>query len=147
MRGAALGNLLGGDEGCGLQQVLSALEIGRINIAARAVGVAQARLRRGAALRAGSGRRSGSPIGEFQAIQLKIADMATKIQAARLLTYWAADRRRSAARAAAPTWSRAWPRFTRPRWPSSARSARCRSTAPTVIHASSWSSGYTATRR
>jgi alkylation response protein AidB-like acyl-CoA dehydrogenase len=83
--------LLGGEEGRGLQQVLSALEIGRINIAARAVGVAQAAYDQ--ALRyAGEREAFGHPIGEFQAIQLKIADMATKIQAARLLTYWAADR-------------------------------------------------------
>ncbi len=83
--------LLGGEEGRGLQQVLSALEIGRINIAARAVGVAQAAYDR--ALRyAGEREAFGHRIGEFQAIQLKIADMATKIQAARLLTYWAADR-------------------------------------------------------
>ena len=83
--------LLGGEEGRGLQQVLSALEIGRINIAARAVGVAQAAYDE--ALRyAGQREAFGHPIGEFQAIQLKIADMATKIQAARLLTYWAADR-------------------------------------------------------
>jgi alkylation response protein AidB-like acyl-CoA dehydrogenase len=83
--------LLGGEEGRGLQQVLSALEIGRINIAARAVGVAQAAYDQ--ALRyAGQREAFGRPIADFQAIQLKIADMATKIQAARLLTYWAADR-------------------------------------------------------
>ena len=90
--------LLGGEEGRGLQQVLSALEIGRVNIAARAVGVAQAACDE--ALRyAGQREAFGHPIGEFQAIQLKIADMATKIQAARLLTYWAADRRGKAGRA------------------------------------------------
>jgi alkylation response protein AidB-like acyl-CoA dehydrogenase len=90
--------LLGGEEGRGLQQVLSALEIGRINIAARAVGVAQAAYDQ--ALRyAGEREAFGHPIGEFQAIQLKIADMATKIQAARLLTYWAAGRADSAGRA------------------------------------------------
>jgi alkylation response protein AidB-like acyl-CoA dehydrogenase len=48
-----------------------------------------------------SGQREafGHPIGEFQAIQIKIADMATRIQAARLLTCWAADRRDKAGRA------------------------------------------------
>ncbi len=82
-------NLLGGDEGRGLQQILGGLEIGRINIAARAVGVAQAAYE--AALGYARERRAfGRPIAEFQAIQLKIADMATEIQAARLLTYWAA---------------------------------------------------------
>ncbi len=82
-------NLLGGEEGRGLQQALSALEFGRVNIAGRAVGVAQACLDR--ALAYASQRHAfGRPIGEFQAIQLKLADMATEVQAARLLTYWAA---------------------------------------------------------
>ncbi len=82
-------NLLGGEEGRGLQQVLGGLEIGRINIAARAVGVAQAAY--DAALGYAREREAfGQPIAGFQAIQLKLADMATEIQAARLLTYWAA---------------------------------------------------------
>jgi alkylation response protein AidB-like acyl-CoA dehydrogenase len=84
-------NLLGGVEGRGLQQVLNALEIGRINVASRAVGVAQAAY--DAALRYARDRHAfGQPIANFQAIQLKLADMATEIQAARLLTYWAAAR-------------------------------------------------------
>ncbi|GLW11775.1 isovaleryl-CoA dehydrogenase [Microtetraspora sp. NBRC 13810] len=86
-----VGDLLGGAEGRGMQQVLSALELGRINIAARAVGVSQCAY--DAALAYARERRAfGRPIAEFQAIQLKLADMATDIQAARLLTYWAADR-------------------------------------------------------
>ncbi|MGI8329500.1 acyl-CoA dehydrogenase family protein [Actinomadura scrupuli] len=84
-------NLLGGAEGRGLQQVLGGLEMGRINIAARAVGVAQAAYE--AALGYSRDREAfGRPIADFQAIQLKLADMATEIQAARLLTYWAAAR-------------------------------------------------------
>ena len=84
-------DLLGGVEGRGLQQVLSGLEAGRINIAARAVGIAQAALE--AALAYAKERRAfGQPIAEFQAIQLKLADMATEVQAARLLTWWAASR-------------------------------------------------------
>jgi alkylation response protein AidB-like acyl-CoA dehydrogenase len=83
-------NLLGGVEGRGLQQALSALEVGRINIAARAVGVAQAAF--DAALRYSKQREAfGQPISEFQAIQLKLADMATGVNAARLLTWWAAS--------------------------------------------------------
>jgi alkylation response protein AidB-like acyl-CoA dehydrogenase len=83
------GGLLGGEEGHGLQQILNGLEVGRINIAARAVGVAQAAYE--AALGYARERTAfGQPIANFQAIQLKIADMATEIQAARLLTYWAA---------------------------------------------------------
>lgn len=84
-------NLLGGVEGRGLQQALSALETGRVNIAARAVGVAQAAF--DAALEYSQERYAfGQPVIDFQAIQLKVADMATSLQAARLLTYWAASR-------------------------------------------------------
>ena len=82
-------NLLGGEEGHGLQQALSALEFGRVNIAARAVGVAQASLDRSLAY-AKERQAFGRPIAEFQAIQLKLADMATEVQAARLMTWWAA---------------------------------------------------------
>ena len=83
-------NLLGGTEGRGLQQVLAALEKGRINIAARAVGVAQEAYDQ--ALRYASQREAfGQPIAGFQAVQVKLADMAMKVQAARLLTYWAAS--------------------------------------------------------
>jgi len=81
--------LLGGAEGRGLQQVLAALETGRVNIAARAVGVAQEAYDQ--ALRyAGQREAFGQPISGFQAVQLKLADMAIKLQGARLMTYWAA---------------------------------------------------------
>jgi alkylation response protein AidB-like acyl-CoA dehydrogenase len=84
-------HLLGGTEGRGLQQVLAALEKGRINIAARAVGVAQEAYDQ--ALRyAGEREAFGQKIAGFQAVQLKLADMATRITAARLLTYRAAER-------------------------------------------------------
>jgi len=83
--------LLGGVEGRGLQQVLSALEIGRLNMAGRSVGVAQ-RAYDEALAYARQRTAFGQPIANFQAIQLKLADMATKLQAARLLTYWAASR-------------------------------------------------------
>ncbi len=83
------GNLVGGVEGRGFAQVMSGLEVGRINIAARAVGVAQAAFED--AIRYAQQRRTfGKPICEHQAIQLKLADMATKIEAARLLTRQAA---------------------------------------------------------
>ena len=82
-------NLIGGAEGHGFTQVMSGLEVGRINIAARAVGVAQAAFED--AIRYAQERRTfGKPICEHQAIQLKLADMATKIEAARLLTRQAA---------------------------------------------------------
>ena len=83
--------LLGGAEGHGLQQVLGALETGRINVAARAVGVAQEAYDQ--ALRyAGEREAFGQKIAQFQAVQLKLADMAMKLQAARLLVYWAASK-------------------------------------------------------
>ena len=83
-------NLLGGVEGTGLKQALSGLEIGRVNIAARSCGIAQAAF--DAALHYSGEREAfGQPINDFQAIQLKLADMATEIAAARLLTMWAAD--------------------------------------------------------
>ena len=86
-----VGNLLGGVEGRGMQQVLSGLESGRINIAARSVGIAQAAYE--AALEYAKNRHAfGQPISEFQAIQLKIATIATQTQAARLMTYWAASK-------------------------------------------------------
>jgi alkylation response protein AidB-like acyl-CoA dehydrogenase len=84
-------SLLGGTEGRGLQQVLAALETGRINVAARGVGVAQEAYDQ--ALRyAGEREAFGQKISGFQAVQLKLADMAMKVQAARLLVYWAAAR-------------------------------------------------------
>ena len=85
-------NLVGGEEGRGFQQVMSGLETGRINIAARAVGVATAAFE--ASIRYAQQREAfGVPISQHQAIQLKLADMATKIQAARLLTYEAAAKK------------------------------------------------------
>jgi alkylation response protein AidB-like acyl-CoA dehydrogenase len=85
-------SLVGGVEGKGFAQIMSALEAGRINVAARAVGVAQAAL--DASLRYARQRRTfGKPIAEHQAIQLKLADMATKVQAARLLTFDAATKK------------------------------------------------------
>jgi alkylation response protein AidB-like acyl-CoA dehydrogenase len=84
-------NLIG-DAGRGLAQILGVLEVGRINIAARATGVARAAL--DAALRYAQERSTfGKPIGEHQAIQLKLADMATRVEAARLLTRNAAERK------------------------------------------------------
>jgi alkylation response protein AidB-like acyl-CoA dehydrogenase len=83
-------NVLGGIEGKGLQQALSVLEFGRVNIAGRAVGVAQASLDQSIAY-ARERRAFGRKIVEFQAIQLKLADVATEVQAARLLTWWAAS--------------------------------------------------------
>ncbi|HWS45511.1 MAG TPA: acyl-CoA dehydrogenase family protein [Acidimicrobiia bacterium] len=87
-----------GDPGRGLSYILGALEVGRINIAARAVGVARAAF--DAALAYAQERRTmGKAIAEHQAIQMKLADMATKLEAARLLTRSAAERKQSGERA------------------------------------------------
>jgi alkylation response protein AidB-like acyl-CoA dehydrogenase len=83
--------LLGGVEGRGLQQALSSLETGRINIAARSVGIAQ-RAYDEALSYARERTAFGGPIGDFQAVQLRLAEIAVKLQAARLMTYWAASR-------------------------------------------------------
>ncbi len=83
--------LLGGNEGIGngLRWALTALEQGRINVAARGVGVAQAAY--DAALAYAKERETfGRPISQHQAIAFKLAEMATKLEAARLLTYEAA---------------------------------------------------------
>jgi alkylation response protein AidB-like acyl-CoA dehydrogenase len=83
--------LLGGVEGRGLQQALSSLETGRINIAARSVGIAQRAYDE--ALNYARDRQAfGQAIGEFQAVQMRLAEIAVRLQAARLMTYWAASR-------------------------------------------------------
>jgi len=82
-------DLLGGVEGRGMQAALGGLELGRINIAARGCGLASAALMdsvKYAQIR----KTFGKPISEHQAIQLKLGEMATRVQAARLLTYDAA---------------------------------------------------------
>jgi alkylation response protein AidB-like acyl-CoA dehydrogenase len=87
-------SVLGGEAGLGRGQhfILSALEVGRINIAARACGVARAAFE--AAIRYAQQRETfGKPIAQHQAIQEKLADMATKLEAARLLTRNAAERK------------------------------------------------------
>jgi alkylation response protein AidB-like acyl-CoA dehydrogenase len=81
--------LIGGVEGRGLQQILNGLELGRINVAARGVGVADAALKEAVAY-SQIRKTFGKPICQHQAIQLKLGDMATRLEAARLLTYAAA---------------------------------------------------------
>jgi alkylation response protein AidB-like acyl-CoA dehydrogenase len=83
-------NLIGGDEGQGFQQAVGGLELGRINVAARGVGVAAAALSE--ALKYAQQRETfGKPIAEHQAIQLKLGEMATRVEAARLLVMNAAE--------------------------------------------------------
>jgi short-chain 2-methylacyl-CoA dehydrogenase len=81
-------NLIG-PRGAGFRQFLHVLDIGRIGVAAMGVGLAQGALDQ--ALRYARERRAfGQPISKFQAISAKLADMATEIEAARLLVYKAA---------------------------------------------------------
>jgi alkylation response protein AidB-like acyl-CoA dehydrogenase len=85
-------NILGGEAAglnAGFSQMMDALEVGRVNVAARGVGVAQRALE--LALRYSQERKTfGKPIAQHQAIQFKLADMGTQTEAARLLTLRAA---------------------------------------------------------
>jgi alkylation response protein AidB-like acyl-CoA dehydrogenase len=93
-------NILGGEEagrGKGFAQMMDALELGRVNVAARGVGIAQRALE--LALRYSQERKTfGKPIAQHQAIQFKLADMATQVDAARLLTTRAARMKDSGVR-------------------------------------------------
>jgi len=81
--------LIGMAEGKGMQAALGGLELGRINIAARGCGLAAAALNDSVAY-SQTRHTFGKPIAQHQAIQLKLGEMATKLRAARLLTYDAA---------------------------------------------------------
>jgi alkylation response protein AidB-like acyl-CoA dehydrogenase len=83
-------NLIGGIEGRGFFQVAGGLELGRINVAARGVGIAEGALKL-ASEYAQLRKTFGKPICEHQAIQLKLGEMATRARAARLLTLDAAQ--------------------------------------------------------
>ena len=85
-------NLLGAEEGRGFYHIMSGLEVGRINVAARAVGVARMALEQ--AVKYAQHRETfGKPIAQHQAIQIKLANMATQIQAAHLIVMDAAKRK------------------------------------------------------
>lgn len=85
-------SLIGEAEGQGFKQVMSALEVGRINVAARAVGVARAAFE--SAIRYSQQRTTfGKPICQHQAVQLMLADMATRLEAAGLMVANAARKK------------------------------------------------------
>jgi alkylation response protein AidB-like acyl-CoA dehydrogenase len=91
-------NLLGGEEGEGFKQMMAAIELGRVNVAARGVGVAQRAFE--LSIEYAQQRHAfGVPIARHQAIQLKLADMATSITAARLMTQMAARKKDAGERA------------------------------------------------
>ena len=82
-------HLVGGEPGKGFYMAVGGLELGRINIAARSVGIARRALQEATAY-AQSRETFGKPIGQHQAIQLKLGEMATRARAAELLTLDAA---------------------------------------------------------
>jgi len=84
--------LIGGAEGHGFKHVMTGLEAERLNVAARGLGLARAAFEE--AIRYAQRRVTfGKPIAQHQAIQIKLADMATKIEASRLLIYSAAEKK------------------------------------------------------
>jgi alkylation response protein AidB-like acyl-CoA dehydrogenase len=91
-------SVLGGAENAGFAHFMAGVELGRVNIAARAVGIATRAFEE--AIRYAQEREAfGKPIAQHQAIQLKLAQMATKIEAARLLMMQAAERKDGGERA------------------------------------------------
>jgi alkylation response protein AidB-like acyl-CoA dehydrogenase len=86
------GNLIGGAEGRGFKQVMTGLEAERLNIAARGLGLARAAFEE--AIKYAQQRHTfGKPIAQHQTIQIKLAEMATRIEASRLLIYSAAAKK------------------------------------------------------
>jgi butyryl-CoA dehydrogenase len=93
-------SVLGGEEGIGsgFKYFMAAIELGRVNIAARATGIATAAFEN--SIRYAQQRHTfGRPIAHHQAIQLKLAEMATKIEASKLLMLSAAKKKDSGDRA------------------------------------------------
>jgi alkylation response protein AidB-like acyl-CoA dehydrogenase len=85
-------NLIGGEEGQGFKQVMTGLEAERLNVAARGLGVARAAFEE--AIKYAQQRQTfGKPIAQHQTIQIKLAEMATRIEASRLLIYSAAAKK------------------------------------------------------
>ena len=86
------GNLIGGQEGKGFYQIMGGLEVGRVNVAARCVGMARAALEE--SINYAQQRKTfGKSIAEHQAIQMKLAKMATQVQAAHLMVRHAAEKK------------------------------------------------------
>jgi alkylation response protein AidB-like acyl-CoA dehydrogenase len=85
-------NLIGGEEGQGFKQVMTGLEAERLNVAARGLGLARAAFEE--AIKYAQQRYTfGKPIAQHQTIQIKLAEMATRIEASRLLIYSAAAKK------------------------------------------------------
>jgi alkylation response protein AidB-like acyl-CoA dehydrogenase len=86
------GNLLGGEEGRGFHQVMDGIEVGRVNVAGRAVGLATRAFEEAIAY-AQERKTFGKPIAQHQMIQEKLAEMGTKLEAARLMMLSAAKKK------------------------------------------------------
>jgi alkylation response protein AidB-like acyl-CoA dehydrogenase len=85
-------SLLGTEEGQGFRQVLDGIEVGRVNVAARAVGLSTRAFEE--AIRYAQERKAfGKPISQHQAIQIHLAEMGTSLEAARLMLYSAAEKK------------------------------------------------------
>ena len=90
-------SLLGSEEGQGFRQVLDGIEVGRVNVSARAVGVATRAFEE--AIRYSQERKAfGKPISQHQAIQIHLAEMGTTLEAAKLMLYSAAEKKSSGER-------------------------------------------------
>ena len=130
-----------GNEGDGFKQFMQILDGGRISIGAMGLGLGQGAYE--AAVQYAQRREQfGQPIANFQAIQFKLADMATELEAARLLVYKAAvlkDQRKPFAR------PRPWPSSSPPRSARSAPTRPSRSTAAWATRSRARSSACTAT--
>lgn len=135
--------VLGGVEGQGFAQMMKGLETGRLQVAARALGVGRAALEDSLAY-AQERESFGKPIWQHQSIGNYLADMATSLSAARHLTLYAA---READGRGAWTWRRAWPSCSPPRPPCRSPSTPCASTAVTATRPSSTSSATSGTPR
>ena len=135
--------LLGAAEGHGFAQMMKGLEIGRLQVAARATGVARAAF--DDALQYAQDRESfGKPIWQHQSVGNMLADMGTKLYAARALLLAPLS---DSTPASAATWKPAWPSSSRPRSPCRSRWTRCASTAATAIPPSTTSNATSAMHR
>ena len=94
------GHALLGPEGFGFKLAMEGLDLGRLGVAAQALGIAQAALDHAVSY-AGEREQFGRPIHEFEAIQFKLAEMATEVAAGRSLLHWAAGQGRTGASAMA----------------------------------------------
>jgi len=109
--------VLGGATGQGFYQMMDGVEVGRVNVAARAVGIANRAFELAIAY-AQQRETFGKPIAQHQAILFRLAEMATKVETAHAMMVKAARPQgpRASATTSRPGWPRCWPRSTATRW-------------------------------